>query len=81
MRVVSRDVIRLLSQFRVIFQITALERSDILDCSLSLHCLPLVVLRHVTAQASLGPFHWRHSSTALKLHLARRMNNHLRKRN
>jgi hypothetical protein len=50
MQVVSRDVIRLLSQLRVIFQITALERSDILDCSRSLHCLPLVVLRHVTAQ-------------------------------
>jgi hypothetical protein len=27
--------------------------------------LPLVVLRHVTAQASPGPFHWCHSSTAL----------------
>jgi hypothetical protein len=50
MQVVSRDVIRLLSQLRVIFQITALERSDILDCARSLHCLPLVVLRHVTAQ-------------------------------
>jgi len=52
MQVVSHDVIRLLSQFRVIFQITALERSDIHDCSRSLHCLPLVVLRHVTAQAT-----------------------------
>jgi hypothetical protein len=31
MQVVSRDVIRLQSQFRVIFQITALECSDILD--------------------------------------------------
>jgi hypothetical protein len=50
MQVVPRDVIRLLSQLRVIFQIAALERSDILDCSRSLHCLPLVVLRHVTAQ-------------------------------
>jgi hypothetical protein len=55
MQVVSCDVIRLLSQFRVIFQIAALERSDILDCSRSLHCLPLVVLRHVTAEASPGP--------------------------
>ena len=60
MQVVSRDVIRLLSQFRVIFQITALERSDTLDWPRSLHCLPLVVLRHVTAQsvprpASLAP--------------------------
>ena len=52
MQVVSRDVIRLLSQLRVIFQITALERSDIHDCSRSLHCLPLVVLRHVTAQGN-----------------------------
>jgi hypothetical protein len=50
MRVVSRDVIRLLSQFRVIFQISALERSDTLDWSRSLHRRPLVVLRHVTAQ-------------------------------
>ena len=50
MQVVSRDVIRLLSQFRVIFQIAALERSDTLDWSRSLHRLPLVVLRHVTAQ-------------------------------
>jgi len=50
MQVVSQDVIWVQSQFRVIFQITALERSDILDCSRSLHCLPLVVLRHVTAQ-------------------------------
>jgi hypothetical protein len=49
MQLVSRRVIWVLSQFRVIFQITALERSDILDCSRSLHCLPLVVLRHVTA--------------------------------
>jgi hypothetical protein len=55
MQVVSRDVIRLLSQLRVIFQITALERSDILDCSRSLHCLPLVVLRHVTAQGVPRP--------------------------
>jgi hypothetical protein len=52
MQVVSQDVIWVLSQFRVIFQITALERSDIVDCSRSLHCLPLVVLRHVTAQAT-----------------------------
>jgi hypothetical protein len=36
MQVVSRDVIRLLSQFRVIFQIKALERSDNLDWSRSL---------------------------------------------
>jgi hypothetical protein len=60
MQIVSRDVIRLLSQFRVIFQIKALERSDNLDWSRSLRCLPLVVLRHVTAQgvprpASLAP--------------------------
>jgi len=65
MQIVSCDVIRLLSQFPVIFQIAALERSDILDCSRSLHCLPRVVLRHVTAEASPGPIHWRHSSTAL----------------
>jgi hypothetical protein len=50
MQSVSRDVIRLLSQFRVIFQIAVLERSDTLDWSRSLHRLPLVVLRHVTAQ-------------------------------
>jgi hypothetical protein len=50
MQVVSQDVIWVLSQFHVIFQITALERADIVDCSRSLHCLPLVVLRHVTAQ-------------------------------
>jgi len=31
MRLFSRDVIGLLSQFRVIFQITTLERFDILD--------------------------------------------------
>jgi hypothetical protein len=37
MQIVSRDVIRLLSQFRVIFQIAALERSDTLDWSRSLH--------------------------------------------
>jgi len=64
MQVVSRDVIRLLSQFLVIFQMSALERSDIRDCSRWLHCLPVAVLRHVTAQASPGLFHWRHSSTA-----------------
>jgi hypothetical protein len=56
MQFVSRDVNRLLSQFRVIFQIMALERSGILDCLRSLHCLPLVVLRHVTAQASPARF-------------------------
>jgi hypothetical protein len=50
MQSVSRDVIRLLSQFRVIFQIAVLERSDTLDWLRSLHRLPLVVLRHVTAQ-------------------------------
>ena len=55
MQVVSRDVIRLLSQFRVIFQITARERSDTLDWSRSLHRLPLVVLRHVTAQGVPRP--------------------------
>jgi len=33
MQVVSRDVIRLLSQFLVIFQMRALERSDIRVCS------------------------------------------------
>jgi len=56
MQVVSHDVIRLLSQFRVIFQITALERSDIHDCSRSLPSLPLVELRHVTAHASPARF-------------------------
>jgi hypothetical protein len=60
MQSVSRDVIRLLSQFRVIFQITALKRSDTLDCARSWHRFPLVVLRHVTAQgvprpASMAP--------------------------
>jgi hypothetical protein len=39
MQIVSRDVIRLPSQFRVIFQIAALERSDTLDWSRSLHRL------------------------------------------
>ncbi len=56
MQFVSQDVIRLLSQFRVIFQIVALERSGILDCLRSLHCLPLVVLRHMTTQASPARF-------------------------
>jgi hypothetical protein len=77
MQVVSRDVIRLLSQFRVIFQITALERSDTLDRSRSLHASPPVVLRHVIAQGVLGRLHLRHSATpgpAVQLHLARRMN-------
>jgi hypothetical protein len=55
MQMASRDVIRLLSQFRVIFQIAALERSDTLDWSRSLHHLPLVVLRHVTAQGVPPP--------------------------
>jgi hypothetical protein len=65
MQIVSRDDIRLLSQLRVIFQIAALERSDTLDWSRSLHRLPLVVLLHVTAQGVPGPLQWRHSSTAL----------------
>jgi hypothetical protein len=52
MQSVSRDVIRLLSQVRVIFQIAVLERSDTLDWSRSLHRLPLVVLRHLTAQGA-----------------------------